>query len=120
MKTKTESQMTAFPRYPETEAEEAARTAQTPAAAVTPDTGDISLYALTDAGYWKRLCRQEQAKIVSQTARIDELRAVLIQAVEHEHELIGVTDWRVAEHGEPRWVCNARAVLAKGKDGASA
>lgn len=43
-----------------------------------------------------------------------ELLAVLIQAVEASgFSLSGATDSRATEHGEPVWVCNARAVIAK-------
>lgn len=44
----------------------------------------------------------------------DALRVVLVQAIEESGFLVsGPTDVRVAEHGEPAWVCNARAVLAE-------
>jgi hypothetical protein len=39
--------------------------------------------------------------------------AVLVQAVEASgFSVSGPTDSRAAEHGEPAWVCNARAALA--------
>lgn len=42
------------------------------------------------------------------------LVAALIQAIEEDgFEVSGPTDPRAAEHGEPAWVCNARAVLAE-------
>lgn len=45
--------------------------------------------------------------------QIADLRRVLIQAIEESgFSVSGPTDSRVAEHGEPAWVCNARAVLA--------
>lgn len=45
--------------------------------------------------------------------KAEALKAVLIQAIEESGFTIsGPTDWRAAEHGEPHWVCNARAVLA--------
>src|SRR3990167_9542357 len=47
------------------------------------------------------------------TAAPDLLEA-LIQAVDESgHNLSGPTNWRAAEHGEPKWVCNARAAIAK-------
>lgn len=53
-------------------------------------------------------------------ARVDRLNdaapklvSALIQAIEEEgFEIYGPTDPRAAEHGEPAWVCNARAALA--------
>ncbi len=48
------------------------------------------------------------------TVKIEELRKVLIQAIEAEgFSVSGPTDVRAAEHGEPAWVCNARAALAE-------
>lgn len=42
-----------------------------------------------------------------------ELVEALVQAVEGAGFLVsGPTDSRAAEHGEPKWVCNARAVMA--------
>jgi hypothetical protein len=39
---------------------------------------------------------------------------LLIRAIEASgFEISGATDMRVAEHGEPAWVCEARATLAK-------
>lgn len=39
----------------------------------------------------------------------------LIEAVEASgFSVSGPTDVRAAEHGEPAWVCNARAAIAKG------
>lgn len=43
-----------------------------------------------------------------------DLLAALMQAVgESGHKLNGPADWRAAEDGEPPWVCNARAAMAK-------
>ena len=43
---------------------------------------------------------------------VAELERVLVQAVESTgHRISGPTDSRAAEHGEPAWVCNARAAL---------
>jgi hypothetical protein len=43
----------------------------------------------------------------------DQTVAVLIQAVESSgFSISGPTDSRAAEHGEPAWVCNARAAIA--------
>jgi hypothetical protein len=45
--------------------------------------------------------------------RTQDMRAALIQAIEGAgFSVSGPTDTRAAEHGEPAWVCNARAVLA--------
>lgn len=45
--------------------------------------------------------------------KIEQLRAVLVQAIESSgFSVSGPTDSRAAEHGEPAWVCNAREVLA--------
>ncbi len=42
-----------------------------------------------------------------------ELIEVLAQAIEDSgFSVAGPTDWRAAEHGEPKWVCNARAAIA--------
>jgi hypothetical protein len=42
------------------------------------------------------------------------LRQALIQAISDSGFYVaGPTDWRAAENGEPRWVCNARAALAQ-------
>lgn len=47
-----------------------------------------------------------------------DLLDVLVQAVEQAGFLVGgPTDHRAAEHGEPKWVCNARAVIAKARRG---
>ena len=44
----------------------------------------------------------------------DALRAVLIQGIESAgYSVSGPTDHRAAENGEPVWVCNARAALAR-------
>ena len=46
--------------------------------------------------------------------RVTELQRVLVQAVESTgHRISGPTDSRAAEHGEPAWVCNARAALRR-------
>lgn len=42
------------------------------------------------------------------------LRDALIQAIKASgHSVSGPTDVRVAEHGEPAWVCNARTAIAE-------
>lgn len=42
-----------------------------------------------------------------------QLQDVLVQAIEASgFSVSGPTDIRAAEHGEPAWVCNARAALA--------
>ncbi len=47
-------------------------------------------------------------------ASIPDLTSTLIQAVESSgFSLSGPTDIRAAENGEPVWVCNARALIAK-------
>lgn len=44
---------------------------------------------------------------------VETLSAVLVQAIEAAgFTVAGPTDSRVAERGEPAWVCNARAALA--------
>lgn len=44
------------------------------------------------------------------------LISALVQAIEGAGYLVsGPTDWRAAEHGEPRWVCNARAAIAEAR-----
>lgn len=43
-----------------------------------------------------------------------DLHRVLVSAIEESGFLVsGPTDVRVAEHGEPAWVCEARAALAR-------
>lgn len=45
---------------------------------------------------------------------ITELESVLVQAIEASgYSVSGPSDSRAAEHGEPVWVCNARAALAQ-------
>jgi hypothetical protein len=45
-----------------------------------------------------------------------EMLNVLVQAIEASgFSLSGPTDSRAAEHDEPAWVCNARAVIAKAR-----
>lgn len=45
-----------------------------------------------------------------------ELENCLVRAIDHiGYELPGPTDWRVAENGEPRWVCDARAAIAQSR-----
>ena len=52
-------------------------------------------------------------------ARAPAMLEVLIRAVEASgFSLSGPTDVRVAEHGEPAWVCEARAVIAQARQGA--
>lgn len=47
------------------------------------------------------------------TTQIKQLQTVLVQAIEAAgFSVSGPTDSRAAEHGEPAWVCNARAALA--------
>ena len=47
-------------------------------------------------------------------AAAPDLLATIVQAVEASGFAIsGPTDTRAAEHGEPAWVCNARAAIAK-------
>jgi len=42
------------------------------------------------------------------------LAQALVQAIEASgFSVSGPTDVRAAEHGEPAWVCNARAILAE-------
>lgn len=56
----------------------------------------------------------EAAKVVKLRGRRDALSQALVQAIEESGFMIsGPTDVRAAEHGEPAWVCNARAVLAE-------
>jgi hypothetical protein len=44
------------------------------------------------------------------------LLAALEQAVDESGwPLSGPTDWRAAEDGDPKWVCNARAAIAAAK-----
>ncbi len=51
-----------------------------------------------------------RAKLLSESSAVP----VLIQAIESSgFSLSGPTDVRAAEHGEPAWVCNARAVIAE-------
>jgi hypothetical protein len=51
-------------------------------------------------------------------AAAPELYSLLIEAVAASgFSLSGPTDWRVAEHGEPAWVCKARAAIAKATGG---
>lgn len=45
---------------------------------------------------------------------VPEAISLLIKAVEHSgYSVSGPTDIRAAEHGEPTWVCDARAAIAK-------
>lgn len=45
--------------------------------------------------------------------REDVVAGLLIQAIESSgFSVPGPTDYRAAEHGEPHWVCNVRAMLA--------
>lgn len=45
------------------------------------------------------------------------LQAALVQAIEEAgFSVAGPTDHRAAEHGEPKWVCEARAVLAESRN----
>jgi hypothetical protein len=49
--------------------------------------------------------------------REQELVNILIDAIEGSgFSISGPTNWLAAEHGEPQWVCNARKVIASGKD----
>ena len=51
-------------------------------------------------------------------AAAPDLLAVLVQAVEScGWSLSGPTDSRAAENGEPAWVCNARAAIARAERG---
>lgn len=59
---------------------------------------------------------QEQKDNARLMAAAPEMLTVLIQAVESScWSLSGPTDVRAAEQGEPAWVCNARATIAKAK-----
>lgn len=73
-------------------------------------------------GVWFTIARIVKGKFtedgVRGTAQImaaaPEMLDVLVQAVESSgFSVSGPTDSRAAEHGEPAWVCNARAVIAK-------
>ncbi len=64
---------------------------------------------------------RHQARLAIQAAKVFEEEAqthpsvlnALIDAVEVSgYSLSGPTDPRVAEHGEPAWVCRARAAIA--------
>jgi hypothetical protein len=58
----------------------------------------------------------DQGDIARLIEQRDELLAALRQAIDEcGHKLSGPTDWRAAEHGEPQWVCSARAAIAKAK-----
>lgn len=58
--------------------------------------------------------KANSALIVRAVNAHDELVAALVQAIESEgFGISGPTDHRAAEDGEPVWVCNARAALAK-------
>ena len=61
--------------------------------------------------------RQADARLI---AAAPDLLATLIAAVEGAgFTLAGPTDVRAAEHGEPAWVCGARAAIAKATGGAA-
>ena len=48
------------------------------------------------------------------------LLAALVQSIESAgFHVCGPTDSRVAEHGEPAWVCNARLAIARATGSAS-
>jgi phosphoribosylamine-glycine ligase len=60
-----------------------------------------------------RVTKKANARLI---AAAPELLAAIVQAVESAgFSLSGPTDKRAAEHGEPAWVCNARAALAKAR-----
>ena len=51
---------------------------------------------------------------MSTTQQTKQLQGILIQAIEAAgFQVSGPTDSRAAEHGEPAWVCNARAAIAE-------
>lgn len=58
-------------------------------------------------------CDELRALENRQAARSADLALTLINAIEGAgFAVAGPTDHRAAEHGEPQWVCNARAALA--------
>jgi len=68
------------------------------------------------------ICRSEQCadELAQQNDKLHainaKLLATLVQAIEAcGYSISGPTDSRAAEHGEPAWVCNARAAIAKAK-----
>ncbi len=76
------------------------------------ETSDARYLDATKLG-WAVLGERQQAAMPDARER-SELESALIQAIEASgFSVSGPTDSRAAEHGEPTWVCNARAALAQ-------
>ena len=63
---------------------------------------------------WDNLPDRVRAALARLTEDNADLLSALRQAVDESgHYISGPTDWRAAEDGEPKWVCNARAAIAR-------
>ena len=73
---------------------------------------DIAALSVRDKGV--QVAYANAAFIVRACNAHDDLVSALSRAIEHAgFSISGPTDVRAVEHGEPTWVCNARAALAK-------
>ena len=77
----------------------------------------------TQAAWDANAARSAATALANTNRRLVAERAGLVEALrqsieESGYALSGPTDWRAAEDGEPKWVCNARAALAQAEGGA--
>ena len=90
--------------------------------------GYVHLSDLPPDSYQLRECRivplvreSDYLALRAQNAELlADLLAALVQSIESAgFHVCGPTDSRVAEHGEPAWVCNARLAIARATGSAS-